>query len=125
MLPPRIPAATPSLLGHDASPPAFAPLTTAGHPTFEQRDAERAPDGRRTKPTARGPRREPRPPSGPPGNVGLAGSGASGGGGVSAGLWCVILLSLLPLPVRELRRHRFRLVLSRPVGLTVVQQRPG
>jgi hypothetical protein len=66
----------------------------------------------------------PQPPSGPPVSPGAAGV-AGGIGGMSGGLWCAILLSFLAFSAPELRRHRTRLVLSAPTGVSFGLQRPG
>jgi hypothetical protein len=55
----------------------------------------------------------------------VAGSATASGGGAAPILWCAILVGLLAYTAREIRRHRFRLVLSGPGGFVSPQQRPG
>jgi hypothetical protein len=64
------------------------------------------------------------PPSGPPGSA-TAGGGAGAPGGASSGLWCAVLVVLLALTYQELRGHRLRPVLTGPVGVVSLLQRPG
>ena len=78
------------------------------------------------KPSPSGPGGDtgPAAPLGPPGSVAVAGGGGAPGGASSA-LWCVILVGLLVYSAQELRRHRVRPVLSGPVGVVSLLQRPG
>jgi hypothetical protein len=64
------------------------------------------------------------PPSGPPGNAG-AGAGAVAPGGLSSGVWCVILLCCVLHLTQDLRRHRIRLSPPAPAGVVFLLQRPG
>jgi len=63
-------------------------------------------------------------PTGPPGNAG-AGGIAGAGGGVTTGVWCVLLLCCLLYLAQELRRHRIRLSLPAPTGVVLLLHRPG
>ncbi|HEX7300629.1 MAG TPA: hypothetical protein VF257_16645 [Solirubrobacteraceae bacterium] len=72
-----------------------------------------------------GDERSPRSPAAPPGRGVVAGGASASGGGGAIAMWCAILVGLLAYSARELRRHRFRLVLCGPVGVVSPQQRPG
>jgi hypothetical protein len=127
-LAPSVAAGVISLLHYSAGAPAFAPPRTGDRPAPDPRGSAREPEVRRSKlsPAGHGSGGHgPGLPLGPPTGAGLAGSGASSAGGASAALWCVILLGFLAYPARELRRHRFWLVLLGPVGFDLLQQRPG
>jgi hypothetical protein len=66
----------------------------------------------------------PNAPSGPsPNMAGAAAAAASGG--LSSGLWCVLILVLLAPLGEELRRRRVRPILAGPVGVVSLLQRPG
>jgi hypothetical protein len=73
------------------------------------------------------PQRAPHTPPAPPdhGPVSVAGSAASSSSGVSAAMWCAVLLGFSLCAARDLRRHRGRLLLAGPPGVPSPQQRPG
>jgi hypothetical protein len=73
------------------------------------------------------PQRAPHTPFAPPdrGPISVAGSAASSSGGVSAAMWCAVLLCIWLCAARDLRRHRGRLLLAGPPGVPSPQQRPG
>jgi hypothetical protein len=63
-------------------------------------------------------------PSAPPGSA-ASGVGGAAPGGLSSGVWCDIFIVLLAFTGQALRRHRVRPVLSGPIGVVSLLQRPG
>jgi hypothetical protein len=107
--------------GYDPAPDFQQPAspTSASAASAKEHPTKPAPVGNA------GDERSPRSPSAPPGRGVVAGSASASGGGGATAMWCAVLIGLLAVTARELRRHRFRLVLWGPVGVVSPQQRPG
>jgi hypothetical protein len=124
------PATPPSpVLWSGAAPVALQPFADA--PSVGWNSAGRAGPGARThraKPapaTSTDTGYRPGAPSAPTGQaVGIGSSAASAGAGVSS-VCCALVFGLALAAAQQLRRHRLRLVVSAPVGLSTLLERPG
>jgi len=114
-------------LGRSAAPELLVDAAYAGADAAPAvRSGSRgARDGKPARPHRVAVAKTPHAPLGPP-NGGLhAASAAAPGGGSGQDVWCVMIVCLAIFAAHELRRHRIRLGITVPAGLTLVGERPG
>jgi hypothetical protein len=128
------PATPPSPLLWSGVGPRLAPVALqpfADAPSMGRNPVDRARAGARTHRAKPAPAAStdtgyrPGAPSAPTGRaVGVGSSAASGGGEVTS-VCCALVLGLALAAAQQLRRHRLRLVVSAPIGLSTLLERPG
>jgi hypothetical protein len=109
-----------------ALPPLAAPAAGAAAQSGPPRPKAQPARHVQPEPSGKGSdERRPGAPSGPPGRTSVGAGTAPPAGGGASGLWCAILVGLAAYTAQQLRRHRRRFVLLKPIGFVTPQQRPG